>query len=107
MLCAVMLLTISAASHGHVEGLQWQAGTSEMSHSGPGWAAARERGAQPQFCTDGTRGCCAPCNTLCQTPLYSPCWCRHDAGLGGAGCPRGASEAEDPWERFGRKMRSQ
>lgn len=54
MLCTVMLLAISAASCGCMQELPWQTGTSEMSHSGPGWAV-RDRGDQPQFRSGVTR----------------------------------------------------
>lgn len=49
-----------------------------------------------------------PCPMQYPVPdlFYSPCRRQHGVGLGGAGCPRGASEAEDPWEKFARKMRS-
>ena len=77
---AMMLLTVSTMSRRHMEGLPRQVGTAEKSHSRPAWAAARERGAQPQFCTGGTRQCCDLCNDPHQTPLCCPC-----CGWGG-GC---------------------
>ena len=87
MLCAVTLLTVSTASRRHVEGLPRQVGMAEMSHSRPGRAAARERGAQPQFCTDGTRRCRAPCNTLCQTRFILPAGAGTTWGWGVLGLP--------------------
>lgn len=71
MLRAMMLLTISAASHGRVERLPWQAGTSETSHSGPGWAAARERGAQPHSALMGQGVLCPMQHPVPDPALFS------------------------------------
>lgn len=96
MLCAVMLPTVSRASQRHVEGLPRQAGMAEMSHSRPGWAAARERRAQPQFCSDRTRQRRAPRNTLRQTRFILPAGASTTWGWGVLGLPRERVKLKTP-----------
>lgn len=96
MLCAVMLPTVSRASQRHVEGLPCQVGMAKMSHSRPGRAATRERGAQPQFCTDGARQRRAPCSTLRQARFILPAGASTTWGWGVLGLPRERVKLKTP-----------